>query len=936
VVFQRHDRATLIVADPPRHSWLALWNDNPVGLGDDPNPAKEGEETVEVVALVEGVAVARKVRARRVCMRTAIDALLELPASADVTPSVHGWARTTAAAVDLISRGQIRPGVSASGLDTWEIGERTPVDDELRSNLAASLPTIAFATPIAGHDDELHVMEPDAAIDAFTAAVADAMPRTQAASRVTGARAWAAHDATAIEDVTAEWLESLSPRRSDAALTLRIAAPEPGVERFYADLIVRSRSDREFSLDAQDYWSNQSEHAVTLGSDAADDILLTLRRGSQSWQPLTRLLAEKSPSRLELLDNDIGELLGDGAQDLALAGISVDWPRAQFSHLQLVPIITTTEGDSGEDDDQPGALSLQGLAQLRWEGSVEGEALSSRDLDRLLASTGPLLAVGDRWVRIDQDQLDQLREERELTASEALAIALGGAAAPDGSVMDAQVTGPIAELANRLASLDSKPDAEAVGFNGELRDYQLRGLTWLAEMTDLGLGGVLADDMGLGKTIQVLALHLARADALGPTLVVCPATLIANWEREAERFAPGIPVRRFHGAERNLDDLEPNEIVVATYGLVRRDADLLSETEWGLVIADEAQAVKNAQSRTARELRRMQASARFALTGTPVENHLSDLWSLLDWTTPGLLGPQARFRREVALPIERHRDAAKSESFARLVAPFVLRRRKSDPEIAPELPAKTETDHFVSLTEEQAEMYRSTTDRVMSEVSAASGIARRGLVLKLITELKQICNHPAHYLRQSGPLKNRSGKLDAVDELVDVIVEEGDKTLIFTQYVEMGARLDQHFSARGLTTAFLHGSVPVVRRQSMVDAFQNDDIDVFVLSLKAGGTGLNLTAATHVIHYDRWWNPAVEDQASDRAWRIGQDRPVQVHRMVCEGTLEDRIAAIINEKRQLAESIVGGSEAWISELDDDELTDLVELSTDALSAGDRL
>jgi len=661
VVFQRHDRATLIVADPPRHSWLALWSDSPVGFSENPDPPLDGEETVEIVTLVDDVAVARKVRARRVCMREAIDALIELSASADVTASVHAWARTATAAVDLISRGQIRPGVSSGGLDVWEIGERTPVDDELRSSLAAALPTVAFATPIAGHDNELHVMEPDAAIDAFTAAVADAMPRTQAASRVTGAKAWAGHDATVVGEVTAEWLESLSPRRSDAALTLRIAAPEPGVERFYADLVVRSRSDREFSLEAADYWSNQSEHAVTLGSDAADDILLTLRRGSQAWPPLTRLLTDRSPSRLELLDNDIAELLGDGAQDLALSGISVDWPRSQFSHLQLVPIITTADGDTApEEDEQPGALSLQGLAQLRWEGSVEGEALSSRDLDRLLASTGPLLAVGDRWVRIDQDQLDQLREERELTASEALAIALGGAAAPDGTVMEAQVTGPIAQLANRLASLDTKPDAEAVGFNGELRDYQLRGLTWLAEMTDLGLGGVLADDMGLGKTIQVLALHLARADSLGPTLVVCPATLIANWEREAERFAPGIPVRRFHGAERNLDDLEPNEIVVATYGLVRRDADLLSETEWGLVIADEAQAVKNAQSRTARELRRMQASARFALTGTPVENHLSDLWSLLDWTTPGLLGPQARFRREVALPIERHRDAAKS------------------------------------------------------------------------------------------------------------------------------------------------------------------------------------------------------------------------------------------------------------------------------------
>jgi SNF2 family DNA or RNA helicase len=310
-----------------------------------------------------------------------------------------------------------------------------------------------------------------------------------------------------------------------------------------------------------------------------------------------------------------------------------------------------------------------------------------------------------------------------------------------------------------------------------------------------------------------------------------------------------------------------------------------------------------------------------ALTGTPVENRLTDLWALIDWTTPGLLGPLDRFRRTVAVPVERDRDPEATERFAAVVRPFLLRRRKVDPGIAPELPPRTITDHVVPLTAEQATLYTATVRDALELIEEKHGMARRGLVLKLLTALKQICNHPAQYLAETGPLPGRSGKLTALDELIDVVVAEGASTLVFTQYVSMARLLDAHL------TAVLHGGVSARNREAMVDRFQAGEFPVFILSIKAGGVGLNLTAATHVVHYDRWWNPAVEEQASDRAWRIGQDQPVQVHRLVCEGTLEDRIAELLERKRELADAVVGGGEGWITEMDDDALAALVELGS---------
>jgi SNF2 family DNA or RNA helicase len=487
------------------------------------------------------------------------------------------------------------------------------------------------------------------------------------------------------------------------------------------------------------------------------------------------------------------------------------------------------------------------------------------------------------------------------------------------------------ELRDRIAAPPAALTPPA-GLVATLRDYQLRGLGWLDRMTSLGLGACLADDMGLGKTITLIALHLRRRElAARPTLVVCPASLLGNWEREIARFAPGVPVDRYHGSGRALP--AHDGFVLTTYATMRRDADALAAHRWGLVVADEAQHVKNPASGTALALRRIPSAARVALTGTPVENNLVELWSILDWTTPGLLGTLAEFRARWADPIAEGSidggDPALADRFARLLAPFLLRRRKSDPGIAPELPRKTETDRPVGLTREQAGLYEAVVTETMARIARADGMARRGQVLALLTALKQICDHPALYAKEPDPvLAGRSGKLELLDELLDTILAEDGAALVFTQYVAMGRLLERHLRARGAGVQFLHGGTPVPERDAMVERFQRGEAPVFLLSLRAAGTGLNLTRADHVVHYDRWWNPAVEDQATDRAFRIGQKRTVGVRKLVCAGTLEERIDDLIAGKRALADLAVRDGEDWLGDLSTDELAKVLSLDAE--------
>ncbi|MGW6710841.1 DEAD/DEAH box helicase, partial [Streptomyces sp. NPDC054956] len=463
----------------------------------------------------------------------------------------------------------------------------------------------------------------------------------------------------------------------------------------------------------------------------------------------------------------------------------------------------------------------------------------------------------DQWVQIDPAEARRARarlhQDREVTTADALAAVLTGSAELDGARYDVEAAGPLERLRALLAAdperADEQPDARTAAPTGEqpapepvvppaalratLRDYQLRGLRWLARMTGLGLGACLADDMGLGKTVTLIALHLHRREHLrgGPTLVVCPASLLGNWQREIEKFAPGTPVRRFHGTARSLEGAHDG-FVLTTYGTMRLDAPRLAAVHWDMVVADEAQHVKNPRSGAAKALRTIPSDARVALTGTPVENDLSELWAVLDWATPGLLGRPGTFRTRYAEPIESGRDPQAAVRLAALVRPFLLRRKKSDPGIAPELPPKTETDHPVPLTAEQAGLYEAVVRETLAAISEADGMERRGLVVKLLTSLKQICNHPAQYLKgEELRIAHRSGKLALLDELLDTILAEGGSVLVFTQYVAMARILEKHLAARGIGSQLLHGGTPVARREELVDRFQAGESPVFLLSL---------------------------------------------------------------------------------------------------------
>ncbi len=510
---------------------------------------------------------------------------------------------------------------------------------------------------------------------------------------------------------------------------------------------------------------------------------------------------------------------------------------------------------------------------------------------------------------------------------------------------DVVLTGWVQEALERLRTYSPVDAAiEPPGFVGELRPYQRRGVGWLAYLRRLGLGACLADDMGLGKTIQAIALLLvvrAEGEAAGEKppagLLICPTSVVTNWRREIERFAPQLTALVHHGNTRLsgaefAEAVASADLVITSFGTARRDVELLTQFEWGDLILDEAQNIKTPTAKQTLAVRRLRGRNRVALTGTPVENRLSELWSIMHFLNPGYLGAQEAFRRHYIVPIERYNEEERTQELRRVVQPFLLRRLKSDPTIISDLPEKNEMIVYCSLSPEQATLYEKTVNEALAQIGRSDGIQRRGMVLALLTKLKQIANHPAHFLKQEGPLAGRSGKLARLTEMMDEALSVGDRALVFTQFVEMGHLLKRHLvDTLGVDVLFLHGGTSALQRDKMVQAFQGEDgPPVFVLSLRAGGFGLNLTAANHVFHYDRWWNPAVENQATDRAFRIGQLRNVQVHKFVTAGTLEESIHDLIESKQSLAESVVGSGEEWLTELDTDQLHNLLALRYDAI------
>ena len=898
------------------------------------------------------------------------------------------WAEALRFAGSMVARQQFLP-----GLTTGSGARRATWDPIFMGTDAERMPALAGRMPAAARA----LSEPGAAaperpstevLRQFVTTLTDHLVRAAAsdASPLTGRRrrkqtsfdsvhdAWlhalrskdgtVAGDASDLSQLAAqvrEWRRPVAVSEgSQLRLCFRLEEPEDtaGTDRaddktsddaWYVRYLLQPHDDPSLLIPVEEAWKARGRKKSALrqnGSNVREFLLSSLGQASGICPSITASLENARPAGYSLDAARAHQFLTEEAIALEQAGYGVMLPAWWTRKGTKVRLAVQAKVKSPKMQGGSG-LSMETMVQFDWEVALGDQRLTLRELEALARMKAPLVRVRGQWVEMSAQEIQaavdfwKKKGAEEATVRDVIQMALGARDAPQGFGFNGvRAAGWIGKLLKQLdGQAELKELASPRGFSGTLRPYQVRGYSWLSFLRQWGLGACLADDMGLGKTIQTLALIQRdwRANGKRPVLLVCPTSVANNWEKEAARFTPRLPVLVHHGPGRKRGaafkkEAEGHAIVVSSYGLVHRDLKFLREVPWSGVVLDEAQNIKNPETKQAKAAQSLGAGYRIALTGTPVENNVGDLWSIMEFLNPGFLGSQSEFKRKFFVPIQAERDPSAAERLKRVTGPFILRRLKTDRSIISDLPEKLETKVFCPLTKEQASLYASVLKETEEALESADGIQRRGLVLATLSKLKQVCNHPAQFLGDNSGIDGRSGKLTRLTEMLEEVIEVGDRALVFSQFAEMGGLLQRQVQETfGLETLFLHGGVPKRRRDRMVERFQDEDggPQVFILSLKAGGAGLNLTSANHVFHFDRWWNPAVEDQATDRVFRIGQTRNVQVHKFICAGTLEEKIDEMIELKKEISERVVGAGEGWLTELSNNDLREVLALSKEA-------
>ncbi len=752
------------------------------------------------------------------------------------------------------------------------------------------------------------------------------------------------------------------------SFTLKLDYPKESNKEWPLRFFINIRDNVPISL--KEFWEGNFENTSEIDKifnskeKLIEIILRALGTASKLFPPIKTVLETRFPNQIMLSSSEVIDFLKYPKDLLIQSGFNIKLPEVFTiggkQRLSARLIIRSKEQKKSKVSTTklPSLFDINSMLEYKWEAQIKGKTLTNEEFKNLIENKEPLINWQGEWIVIDQHDINELSNvfDKNLDSGiknymEALKLGLTGNIQLEENGIDYEVVveGEFKELIERISSIENFTTiASPQSFNGTLRPYQQTALTWMGNMSMFNFGLCLADDMGLGKTIQVIAflLHLKETypKEPGSVLIICPTSVLFNWSRELKRFAPDLEVLFHHGPERHNDAsdipefLVPHRIFLTTFGTLRNDIDFLETINFSGIIVDEIQNIKNFSSKQTKAVYKLQGKYKLGLSGTPIENRLMELWTLFEFLNPGLLGNRNKFQENFIIPIERYQDQDTIEKLKKLISPFLLRRLKTDKSIIKDLPEKNEIKIYVELSEIQAKLYKEIIDKTLKDLESI--ISDKMNVLTLLVKLKQLCNHPYQYLKKSLPsfdngikMKDfieESYKLERLMEMVEIVISNGEKALIFTQFKQMGdliyGILKRKYESNIL---FFHGGVPEKKRRELVDEFQSNKSEsapIMILSLKAGGTGLNLTQATTVFHFDRWWNPAVEDQATDRAYRIGQKSPVNVYKFITNGTIEEKIDALLEEKRDLADKIVSSSgESWISDLDLEKIKDLFTL-----------